>query len=175
MSLLARLDLDELSPAGLWSQLDDTTREEAVRSVYNDGPGGGKLEADRAIANALRFRPDAVKQLPLERRVGYLLKAVHIDDSLASTILLAFHLDERAGILQAFLDELGIPQQNGLIDEAYDLEPPDAAALRRAATCVYERFAAPQTDLYLAALLALDPTTWGALRDVIAGRRSIES
>ncbi len=99
MSLLTRLDLDELSPAGLWSALDDATREEAVRSVYNDGPGGGKLEADMAIANALRFRPGAVKQLPLERRVGYMLKAVHIDDGLASTILLAFHLDGRAEIL----------------------------------------------------------------------------
>ncbi len=171
MSLLARLDLDELSPAGLWSQLDDATREEAVRSVYNDGPGGGKLEADMAIANALRFRPDAVKQLPLERRVGYLLKAVHIDDSLASTILLALHLNGRAAILQTFLDELGIPQTGGLIDEGYDLQPPDAEALARASASVYERFDAPKTDLYLAALVALDPVTWGGLRDVIAARQ----
>jgi hypothetical protein len=170
MSLLARLDLDELSPAGLWSVLDDATREDAVRAVYNDGPGGGKLEADMAIAKALRFRPGAVKQLPLERRVGYMLKAVHVDDALASTILLAFHLDGRAEILQAFLDELGIPQQGGLIDEGYELEPPDREALARAADTVYERFDAAKTDLYLAALLALDPTTWSGLRDIIAAR-----
>ena len=137
MSLLNRLDLDELSPADLWSQLDDATREEAVRSVYNDGPGGGKLEADMAIAKALRFRPDAVKQLPLDRRVNYLLKAVHIDDSLASTILLALHLDGRTEILQRFLDELGIPQNGGLIDEDYDLQPPDAQALARASASVF--------------------------------------
>jgi len=171
MSLLARLDLDELSPAGLWAKLDDATREEAVRSVYNDGPGGGKLEADMAIAKALRFRPGAVKQLPLERRVGYLLKAVHIDDGLASTILLAFHLDGRAEILQAFLDELGIPQQGGLIDDGYELQPPDREELERATNLVCERFGAAQTDLYLAALLALDPVTWGALRDIMAARR----
>jgi hypothetical protein len=171
MSLLTRLDLDELSPAGLWSALDDATREEAVRSVYNDGPGGGKLEADMAIANALRFRPGAVKQLPLERRVGYMLKAVHIDDGLASTILLAFHLDGRADILEAFLDELGIPQQGGLIEEGYELQPPDREELARAVDTVYERFDVPRTDLYLAALLALDPVTWSGLRDVIVARR----
>ncbi|TDI50805.1 MAG: hypothetical protein E2P01_00540 [Acidobacteria bacterium] len=171
MSLLTRLDLDQLSPAGLWSQLDDTTREEAVRSVYSDGPGGGKLEADLAIANALRFRPDAVKQLPLERRVRYLLKTVHIDDSLASTILLALHLGERAEILQTFLDELGIPQTGGLIDEGHDLQPPDAEALTRAAASICARFDASQADLYLAALVALDPVTWGGLRDVIAARQ----
>lgn len=171
MSLLARLDLDDLSPSGLWSALDDATREEAVRSVYNDGPGGGKLEADMAIARALRFRPDAVKQLPLERRVGYLLKAVHVDDGLASTILLALHLDGRAEILEAFLDELEIPQQGGLIAEDYEPQPPDRDKLARAVDTVYERFDAPQTDLYLAALIALDPATWGTLRDVIAARR----
>ena len=171
MSLLTRLDLDELSPAGLWSRLDDATREEAVRSVYDDGPGGGKLEANMAIANALRFRPDAVKQLPLERRVNYLLKAVHIDDSLATTILLALHLNGRAAILQTFLDELGIPQTGGLIDEGYDLQPPDAEALTRATAAICERFDAPQADLYLAALVAMDPVTWGGLRDVIAARQ----
>jgi len=171
MSELDRLDLEQLSPAGLWSALDDATREQAVRSVYADGPGGGKLEADMAIAKALRFRPGAVKQLPLERRVGYLLKAVHVDDGLASTILLAFHLDGRAEILETFLDELGIPQQGGLIDDGYDLQPPDRDALERAATTLYERFDASKTDLYLAALLALDPATWGALRDVIEARR----
>ena len=171
MSLLARLDLDALSPAGLWSQLDDATREEAARSVYNDGRGGGKLEADMAIANALRFRPDAVKRLPLERRVGYLLKAVHIDDSLASTILLALHLDTRTEILQTFLNELGIPQTDGLIDESHDLQPPEAESLARASASVYKRFDAPQADLYIAALLALDPATWGGLRDVIAARQ----
>ena len=55
--------------------------------------------------------------------------------------------------------------------EGYDLEPPDTDALTRASSSVYERFDAPKTDLYLAALLALDPVTWGALRDVIAARR----
>lgn len=170
MSLLEQLDFEGLSPAGLWSQLDDPTRETAVRSVYADGPGGGKVEADMAIANALRFRPNAVKQLPLERRVGYLLKSVYIDDSLASTILLALHLGERSPILEAFLDALGIPQQGGLIEESYDLEPPDSAALGAAAGALYERFKPPHVDLYLAALLALDPDSWGGLREVLTAR-----
>ena len=172
MSLLARLDLEDLSPSGLWAALDDATRDEAVRSVYKDKQGNGKLEADMAIAKALRFRPSAVRQLPLERRVSYLLKAVHVDDPLASTLLLALHLDDRVEILQAFLDELGIPQQDGLIDEGYELDPPEADALTRAANCIYERFDAPRSDLYLAALIALDPVTWGALRSVLTTRGS---
>ncbi len=170
MSLLARLDLDELSPAALWAALDDATREEAVRSVYGDGSGGGKLEADVAIAKALRFRPDAVKQLPLKRRVGYLLKNVHVDDSLATTFLLALHLNDRSEMLEAFLDALEIPQQGGLIDESYDLQPPEQEALARASATIYERFGGERSDLYFAALLAMDGVTWGALAEILAAR-----
>jgi len=170
MSLLESLDLDDLSPARLWSRLDDTTREEAVRSAYNDGTQGSKLEADVAIATALRFRPNAVRQLPLARRVAYLLKNVHIDDNLATTLLLALHLDKRATLLEAFLDSLGIPQSGGLIDDGHDLETPQPDALERAAASAYESFEPAEVDLYLAALLALDPVTWGGLRDVIEAR-----
>jgi len=170
-SVLSQVELEGLSPAGLWSALDDVTREEAVRSVYRNGSGGGKIEADIAIANALRFRPGAVKKLPLKRRINYLLKTVHVDDSLASTILLALHLNGRVEILKGFLDHLGIPQEDGLIDEGYDIEPPDAGALSEAASAIYQRFDAAKVDLYLAALVALDPQTWGGLREVLASER----
>jgi hypothetical protein len=170
MSILETLDLEDLSPSRLWTHLDDATREEAVRSAYNDGTQGSKVEADMAIANALRFRPNAVRQLPLERRVAYMLKNVYADDNLASTMLLALHLDRRVALLGTFLDELGIPQSGGLIDDDYDLETPGAEALERAAAAAYEKFDEAEVDLYLAALLALDPGTWGALREVIAGR-----
>lgn len=170
MSILKTLDLEELSPSQLWSQLDDATREEAVRSAYNDGTQGSKVEADMAIANALRFRPNAVRQLPLERRVAYMLKNVYTDDNLASTLLLALHLDRRVSILETFLEELGIPQSGGLIDDEYDLDTPGAEALDKAATATYEKFDDAEVDLYLAALLALDPDTWSGLREVIAGR-----
>jgi len=170
MSLFETLDLEDLSPSRLWSQLDAATREEAVRSAYNDGTQGSKIEADMAVAKALRFRPNAVRQLPLERRVGYVLKNVHVDDNIASTMLLALHLDRRVAVLETFLNELGIPQEGGLIDEGYDLEQPGVDALERAAAAAYEKFDDAEVDLYLAALLALDPATWSALREVIAAR-----
>jgi hypothetical protein len=172
MSLLSQIDLDQLSPGRLWAQLDAATREEAVRSAYNDGTDGSKIEADMAIAHALRFRPDAVRKLPLDRRVNYVLKNVQVDDSLASTLLLALHLDRRSDLLEVFLGELGIPQNGGLIDETFDMQPPQADALTRASSRAYESFESGNVDVYLAALLALDPDTWGALRDVIRAVRS---
>ena len=171
MSLLSTLDLDSLTPVSLWTSLDETTRESAVRAAYKGGTQSSKLEADMAIARSLRFRPAAVKQLPLERRVGYVMKNVPMDDGLASTLLMALHLGDRSEILEAFLDLLGIPHDDGLIDEEYDLEPPANDALERVTGQLYDTFEAPHVDLYLAALVALDPETWEGVRAVLDARR----
>jgi len=171
MELLSRLDLHDLSPARLWAALDPADREEAARCLYR--PGGEQVaarrEADRAIAAALNFREVAVRKLPAERRIGYLLRAVHADDALASTLLTTLHLEERVPLLEAFLDHLGIPQSDGLIDEDHEVEPPSAERLRGAVAHLREGFPAERVELYLASLLAMDPETWGALADVVSG------
>ena len=127
MTLLSKVNLDELSPAELWPLLDDPTRRLAADSLYR-GAGAdvsGRREADRAIASAVRFRESAVRQLPVERRVQYLLDAVQPDDSLASSLLISLHLAHHSEMLGAFLDRLGIPQQGGLIDESHTLSSPE--------------------------------------------------
>ena len=169
--------LDETSamgPAELWQGLDGVTREEAARALYRGegDSGSGRREADRAVAAAIRFREAAVRGLPVDRRVEYLVKAVHPDDSLASSLLISLHLGERVAMLEAFLDRLGIPQQGGLIDEDYDLQPPDGERLAVAVETIYGGFDVTQVEVYLATLVALDPETWGGLVEVLRGRDS---
>jgi len=169
MGLLERVSLDTVSPSDLWFSLDPETRQLAARSLYqgSGAAGAGRAEADGAIASVIRFRPSAVLRLPVARRIGYLLKAVRPDDSLACTLLLALHLEQRAPILEAFLQRLGIPQQGGLIDEDYDLEPPDDEALAAAVGELFERFPRDETEVYLTTLIAIDRDTWGGLVSVL--------
>lgn len=165
MPLPRDLSPEGLTPAKLWECLDADTKTQAVRSLYKgewDDPGG-RVEADAAIAAAIRFRDSAVRKLPLEKRVGYLLRAVRPDDSLANSLLLALHLDGRKAMLSAFLDELGIPQVEGMIDEDFDLDPPDPDRLRAAVRVLQEGFPADEVEVYLWSLLAIDPDTWGGL------------
>ena len=79
---------------------------------------------------------------------------------------------ERAATVpsETFLDDLGIPQDGGLIDEGFDLQPPQHEILTQASEKAYERFETDQVDLYLAALVALDPQTWEGLRSVMSDR-----
>ncbi len=169
MTLLARLPLDDLTPQLLWKELDRDTRDEAARALYSQRPG--RQEADAAMATAIRFRESAVRKLPLEKRVGYLVERV-TDDALATSLLMALHLERRTPLLGAFLDHLEIPHEDGLIDERHLPDPLPAARLAGALGTLEGRFPAAQIEVYVATLLALDGETWSGLRQVVAERRS---
>jgi len=168
------LEHEDWTPSRVWASLDSETRREAGQALYRGARSSplSKREADLAIAAAIRFRESAVRQLPTDRRIAYLVTAVRPDDSLASTLLIALHLERRAEILETLLGALGVPNEGGLIDDGHDLQTPTPAQLVPAVEALYERFAAEQVDLYLSTLLALDDETWGALRQVLRERMS---
>ena len=168
-SIASRLDLDHCTPVQLWAALPPEVRLAAARSLYAHDWGGSptKREADATIMMALRFREAAVRQLPVERRAQYLAKQVRPGDSLASSLLLALHLEARRPMLAAFLDALGIAHENGLIAEEQEPEPPTEAKVAAAAKELNAKFPADDVDLYLAALYVLDRETWKGVRPLL--------
>ena len=166
------LDLRTLTPARLWRSLDAEERMLAARALFTHawGDPSARREGEMAIARALRFREEAVRKLPVDKRAGYLAKAVQPVDSLAGSLLLALHLEERRGLLSAFLDALGIPHEGGMIAEDHTLTPPGTDALARATEALDARFPSREVDVYLASLLALDPGSWDGLADVLETR-----
>lgn len=167
-ALVSKVDLDRCSPVQLWAALEPEVKLAAARSLYAHDWGGSptKREADATIMVALRFREQAVRQLPVEKRAQYLAK-VRPGDSLASSLLLALHLQERRPMLVAFLDALGVAHENGLIAEEQEPEPPAEAKLAAAAKELREKFPAADVDLYLAALYVLDRETWKGVRPLL--------
>ena len=153
----------ELTPARLWISLPQETRLLAARS-YDWKKPESRMEAEIAICRAMKFRDAFVRKLPLEKRIGYLASGIRPDDSLATSLLLALHLEHRRPLLGAFLDALGIKHDNGLITEENEIAAPDGPALAAAARTLYERFPADDVTLYLKSLLTIDPETWGGLR-----------
>jgi hypothetical protein len=168
--------LDKLTVAAVWAGLDAETRREAARALYEDPEDGASAGAgaDAAIARAIRFRLLSVRRLPLDKRIDYIVRVVRPDESLASSLLRALHLVRRRDLLAGFLDELGIPHENGVIDPAYDFanRRPDAPRLRAALEPLDRRFGREQVDLYALTLLAMDPDAWAGLAEVLEGRRA---
>ena len=157
-----------LTPATLWAELDVETRRLAARSVFSPewDDAASRAEANEAIASALRFRKAAVGRLPLEKRIDYLARAVHPDDSLAGTLLLALHLTLHKKMLADFLGALEIPHKQGVIEADGPIDPPNAAKLGAAVTRLLESYPPADVKLYLASLLAMDPDVWGDLAEI---------
>jgi hypothetical protein len=166
MSLFDDIAVDELTPVRLWAALDAPTRALAARAVF-EGDGEMRGQANHAIATTLNFRPAGVQKLSLDRRADYLARRVRPDDGLASSLLLALHLECRQPLLTAFLDALGVPNDDGLIDPDHELPPPTAGQLEPAVAAIREQFDHAEVDVYLASLLVLDQETWGALAETL--------
>ena len=166
MSLLADLPLDTLTAARLWSALDPPTRTLAAEALF-DGDRVTRNQADHAIATTLRFRDAGVRKLSVNKRINYLVRVVRPDDGLASSLLLALHLGRRQELLRTFLDELQIPNEDGLITADHDVGPVATETLQLAVGKLRERFDGAEVDLYLASLLVLDPHTWGGLTRIL--------
>jgi hypothetical protein len=159
------LVLEDLTTAQLWQALDPETRTHAAESLYADK--ALRREGDHAIATQLRFREVAVRKLPIDQRVSHLLRSVRPDDSLAATLLLALHMGDRRPLLEAFLTELDIPHQGGIIDEDHELTPPDPDHLTNAVSHIYDNFPDTEVTIYLTTLHAMDPASWSRVAPLI--------
>jgi hypothetical protein len=165
---------DRLSIAKLWASLEPAVRTLSAHALYAHDWGATptRREADSAVAAALRTREVSVRKMPVDKRADYLARAVRPGESLASSLLLALHLEHRRPMLAAFLDAVGIPHENGLISGDDEIGPLDAAAVGRAALALFERFPPDEVAVYLATLLAMDPDLWAALEPVLRERIS---
>lgn len=169
---LRQVPVDGLTPARLWAFLDPAARAQAAQALYAHdwGDAPTRREADVAVASSLRAREIAVRKMPVERRADYLARVVRPTDSLASSLLLALHLEHRRPMLAAFLDALGVPHRDGLISEEARIEHLDATSVATAARGLADRFPAEQVETYLATLLAMDRDVWGSLEGVLRSR-----
>jgi len=165
MSLGSRIDLSHCGPAQLWASLDAEVRLAAARALYAHdwGQSPTRREADFTIMQGMRFRESAVRQLSVDKRANYLARSIRPTDSLAGSMLLALHLEQRRAMLSVFLDALKIPHTDGLIAEDHETTPPSGAALEKAAKTLHGQFPVEDVELYLATLYVLDRDTWAGL------------
>jgi hypothetical protein len=156
---------DYVPPSRIWRRLPLERRLDAARAFWeseDDASRAEQLEAVVALSRHMKFRPQSMQSMPLDKRAKYLAQLPAITDSIAARALVAFHLAHQRPMMGAFLDALGITHEDGLIT-AESVEPPARAALAQAAANLTREYPAQDVSLYLNTLFAQDPQTWGAL------------
>jgi len=142
-------------------------RLDAADLFWNDEHSADQqLEAVASIATHMKFRPKSVLSLAPERRAKYLATLPTMTDTIAARALVNYHLERQRPMMAAFLDLLGIPHEDGLINDE-QVAKPDEAKVKAAAQELATKFPAEDLSLYFATLVSQDPETWASLVEVV--------
>jgi hypothetical protein len=158
-------DFSDFRPVRLWKRMTAEQRLAAAEPFWADDQSTDQqIEAIALIASHMKFRTKSVLGLPAEKRIKYLTTLPTISDSIVARALVSYHLEHQRPMMSAFLDELGIAHENGLIaDETVPAPAPEK--LSAAAKALTGKFPIEDVRLYFATLVSQDPDTWGGLVD----------
>ena len=149
----------------IWKSMGDTRRQQATAAFYQDDTlKEYHNAANTRIARSKNFRPQFVKKLPLEKRAMYLSNLPLAQDML-SQFIVSYHFTHQRPMMAAFLDALGIANDNGLIsDTAEEPAKPTKEKLDDAAKLLRSKFPVEDVDLYFSTLRAQNDEIWGELK-----------
>jgi hypothetical protein len=157
---------DDMRPARLWRNLPPDVRLAAATAFWTDEQAAlEQAEGVALIARHIKFRPKSVLTLSPEKKAKHLAGMTQVSDLLAARLLVAYHLQHQRPMMGRFLDELGIPHEEGLITAEEAPGPPAPETLDKAAKAVAAEFPKPDVARYFWTLLWQDPETWGGLKD----------
>ena len=148
----------------IWKNMSDELRTRAVESFYADDTlREFHHAANLFIARQKNFRPAFIKRLPQEKRAFYLAH-LPLSSELASQLLVSYHFAHQRPLMSAFLDALGVPNDQGLITDNAEIATPVPETLSSAVAAVQTKFPAPDVQLYLSTLYFQNPATWAGLQ-----------
>ena len=160
-----------LTVTRLWKTMTPAQRAAAARAFWNDEEAtDDQVQAVMLISQQKKFRPKSVIALDVERKARHLANIINLPEAIAARALILYHLAAQRPMMAAFLDELGIEHEDGLIKE--ESVKPDPAKLKPAVDKIAAQFPADDVSLYLHTLLVQDPETWGGLNSRVSNRNS---
>jgi hypothetical protein len=160
-------DLPDLPrPSQLWKRLSPERRVLAAEAFWRDDNAHlEQAEAVQTIAQRIKFRTKSVVGMPREKKARQLVALPALSELVAARLLVVYHLDQQRPMMAGFLDALGIPHEDGVINDE-DLSAPEPERLQTAVKAIAASHPADDVALYLTTLVWQDPDTWGAVADM---------
>ena len=112
---------------------DPPTRRRILTAFWRFGDDHMKAMAIVQLARAMHFRDETIRKMPAEKKAELLagrVGAAEFEQTFENALML-YHTHEQNKMLGAFLDQWGVPHENGSI-EADDYKTPTADAVREA-------------------------------------------
>ena len=149
----------------LWKALTAAEKTDAITACLSDDENGWVKNSTRtAVAAALKFRPQTVATWPRAKLVSEAARLPLDDAQLLSAYIVDLHLGHRRPMMGAFLDTLGIENDEGRIDsEKVEIPVQDPEKLAAAADALVAKFPPDEVTTYFLTLLLQDSAVWAGL------------
>ncbi|MCG6964003.1 MAG: hypothetical protein LJE95_12120 [Acidobacteria bacterium] len=153
----------------VWDLLTEDEQRSAATVTWENAEGEARQALQGVLAKELKFRMQSVRRLSAEMVAGRL---THLAKDLPEPVLFQFlfhlHMVQRRNLLVEFLDGVGLPHEDGVLDLPEDADNPDPKTVATAASALLEGHD-HQALIYLATLKVADGTFWAGLDGVLDG------
>ena len=157
----------ESGPYAVWGLMDEDERRAAATALWQNSDRETRLALEQTLAKEMKFRPQSIHRLALDRVVGRL---VHLAEDAPENLLFQYlfhlHMADRRPLLGEFLDGAGIPHEDGVLDLPEDFPGADVAKVGQAAAALVAAHGHAAL-VYLATLKVADKDFWKGLDEVL--------
>jgi hypothetical protein len=154
------------SASRIWRQLPNEIRDSASKVFWAEPTKEQKQFLFAALAKAKNVREISVRRAPLERLVNWTAATLTLPDPIASNLLQDYLLHDHRATIARYLELLGIPHSEGIIEDNYDLASVPKERIQDAARTLLASTDRPAAELYLK-YLVVQGGPWSVIEEVL--------
>jgi hypothetical protein len=125
--------------------------DERFLTIYQALEQQGFGPLDNEVAKAMKFRPHAIRKLPMPQRARRAKRILEVgaNAELCYELFGSYLIKEHKGLVTGFLDLTGVEHEEGMIQNV-DAAQPEGGKIAAAVTDLDGKFAPEDVSLYLA-------------------------
>lgn len=160
-------DLWQTTSNRLWKTLSPEDKSLAAAELVKDPTPVIRASVIAVVADARKMRAIAARKLPADAQARIIATVRDPGEVLASSLLVALHLGPRRPMLIQFLDAVGLPHEDGVLNDEGTAAIPLEDLKKGVAALAAEPVAAVRA--YLNTLWLQDPERWAHASKVPLG------
>jgi len=154
-------------PLAVWDLMTEDEKKAAAAALWTNADRESRMAVEMLVAKEMKFRPQSVRKLSADRVSSRLARlASEMPETAFFQFLFHFHMAEGRDLMVEYLDAVGLPHEDGVLDLPDDAEAPTekaAAAPARALIAKHGRRAL----VYLGTLAVADADFWAGMLPVL--------
>jgi hypothetical protein len=159
--------IENRGPLAVWDLMTEDEKKLAAAALWTNADRESRMVIEMAVAKQMKFRPQSVRRLSAERVTPRLVRlASELPETALFQYLFHLHMTDRRDLMVEYLDAVGLPHSEGVLDLPEDAgAPTEDQVVGPARDLVAER--GHPALVYLATLAVADADFWASMLGVL--------